>query len=129
MNRLRTGLATLVALTTLAVGPIATAQTASPKPKSGGAPNVTAAEAILVNYTDDNQVLFTRSARIPRAGPGYPARIRTWQVHRSPASEPLDCHDLADTATKSLPALQLSVPSSGDCPARARKPGSRPLPP
>lgn len=55
----------LVAL--FAFVPVAGAQTASPKPKPGTAPGVTAAEAILVNFSDDNQVLFTRAARIPRA--------------------------------------------------------------
>ena len=51
----------------LAPAPIAAAQTASPAAKPGGAPGVTAVEAILVNFTEDNQVLFTRQATSPRA--------------------------------------------------------------
>jgi D-alanyl-D-alanine carboxypeptidase len=56
----------LVALL-LSAAPVATAQATPPKPAAGGAPGVTAVEAILVNSTEDNQVLFTRQATVPRA--------------------------------------------------------------
>lgn len=51
----------------LAVAPAAAAQTASPAARPGAAPGVTAVSAILVNFSHENQVLFTRSARAVRA--------------------------------------------------------------
>ena len=67
MRTIRTRVIALVSLVLFSSVPIASAQTAAPKPKTGGSAGVTAAEAILVNSSDDNQVLFTRSARVPRA--------------------------------------------------------------
>jgi serine-type D-Ala-D-Ala carboxypeptidase (penicillin-binding protein 5/6) len=80
--RARVLLAALAAL--LACGPVAVAQPAQPAPpkaKTGGAPGVTAIEAILVNFTDDNQVLFTRQATVPRA-PASLTKIVTALVAR-----------------------------------------------
>jgi D-alanyl-D-alanine carboxypeptidase len=67
MRTWRTRVVAGVCLVLLASTGVAGAQTASPTAKTGGAPGLTAAEAILVNFSDDNQVLFTRSARVPRA--------------------------------------------------------------
>lgn len=57
----------VVAFVLSATASVAGAQTASPQRKPGSAPGVTAVSAILVNASDENQVLFTRSARAVRA--------------------------------------------------------------
>lgn len=67
MRTFRTRLIAAVWVAVVLLVPAAGAQTATPSPKPGGAPGITAAEAILVNLSDDGQVLFTRSARVPRA--------------------------------------------------------------
>jgi D-alanyl-D-alanine carboxypeptidase len=68
---MRTGGRYLVAVVCvlLSVAPPAFAQTASPvaTAKPGSAPGITAASAILVNFSDDNQVLYTRAPRAVRA--------------------------------------------------------------
>jgi serine-type D-Ala-D-Ala carboxypeptidase (penicillin-binding protein 5/6) len=66
-RRARVVLGVLLTLLVLLPSPLAKAQPSSPPAKSGGAPGVTAVEAILVNFTEDNQVLFTRQATYPRA--------------------------------------------------------------
>ena len=69
MRRTRIAVATIVIAAVLV--PSVAAQTpspgASPTPKPGGVPDVKAAAAILVNASDDDQVLFTRQATLQRA--------------------------------------------------------------
>ena len=57
-----------VGMMALLVSPAA-AQSPSPTPtpKPGGVPTIGSAEAILVNLTEDSQILFTRNATISRA--------------------------------------------------------------
>lgn len=82
-----------VALVISATAPIAMAQTATPQRKPGSAPGVTAISAILVNSSDENQVLFTRSAQAVRA-PASLTKIVTALVAR-------DEYDLEDVVVSS----------------------------
>lgn len=80
MRRRRAWVVYGVVLALLMPFPMAAAQTSSPT-KPGGAPGVTAVEAILVNHSEDNQVLFTRQATTPRA-PASLTKIVTALVAR-----------------------------------------------
>jgi D-alanyl-D-alanine carboxypeptidase len=97
-RRARIVLGVLIAL--LVPGPLAIAQApaASPKTKPGSAPGVTAVEAILVNFTEDNQVLFTRQATVPRA-PASLTKVVTALVAR-------DEYDLEDAVNITPLVLQ-----------------------
>ena len=78
----RRGRVVLCALIALLVpAPIAIAQSAPGAARPSSAPGVSAVEAILVNSTEDNAVLFTRQATVPRA-PASLTKIVTALVAR-----------------------------------------------
>ncbi len=87
-----------VAVALLVGGPFAVAQPSPANARPGSAPGVTAVEAILVNHTEDNQVLFTRQATIPRA-PASLTKVVTALVAR-------DEYDLDDVVVTSPLVLQ-----------------------
>ena len=82
----------------LVPGPLVAAQTSAPTAKPGGAPGVTAVEAILVNHTEENAVLFTRQATVPRA-PASLTKVVTALVAR-------DEYDLDDVVNITPLVLQ-----------------------
>jgi D-alanyl-D-alanine carboxypeptidase len=96
MRRVRVVLGTIGVF--VALVPVATAQTPSPTPKPGAVPDVRSAAAILVNASDDGQILFTRSARSPRA-PASLTKVVTALVA-------LDEYDLDETVTATPLVLQ-----------------------
>src|SRR5688500_3684504 len=82
MRRVRDILA-IVVLVTVTSGAPAVAQTAppTPTPLPGGAPGVTSVAAILVNITDGDHILFTRSGTAQRA-PASLTKVMTALVAR-----------------------------------------------
>jgi D-alanyl-D-alanine carboxypeptidase len=82
MRRVRDILAIVVLVTVTSGGP-ALAQTAppTPTPLPGGAPGVTSVAAVLVNITDGDHILFTRSGTAQRA-PASLTKVMTALVAR-----------------------------------------------